>query len=171
MRIIHINDGNKKSLNRNYMYELIQDTGSNGIKTISNLNYTIQNNLIDVICFNVEYSPWHGDFEEYDLRNGRNIQFPISKDYFLKNARNGNHLDAVFFINEKGEYQNTQDLLEQEKQDILKKNNLNKNITHLHPRKFIMSSIKKNEHNLHIRRNNEFMRGRQSMSRLGMFRK
>jgi hypothetical protein len=179
MRILHINDGNRKTLNRNYMYELVQDSGENGLQTITNLNYTInaKQNLIDVTCFDVEYSPWQGKYEDYDIRNGRDIHAPITKDMVLANARKGNHLDTLFFINEKGERQGTRDLLEQEKREMQEKREKSRQ---WQPRALMMSGIKKNEQQMQIRRNDEFMRGRrskqpmvqkQSMQRLGMFRK
>ena len=182
MRILHINDGNRKTLNRNYMYELVQDSGENGLQTITNLNYTINvgQNLIDVTCFDVEYSPWQGKFEDYDIRKGRDIHAPITKDMVLANARKGNHLDTLFFINEKGERQGTRDLLEQEKREMQEMQEKQEKSRHWQPRALMMSGIKKNEQQMQIRRNDEFMRGRrpkqpmvqkQSMQRLGMFRK
>lgn len=104
MRILHINDGNKKTLNRKYMYELVLDKGDNGINTISNLDYQIneETRTINVSCFDVEYSPWLGKFEQYDLRNGRDLQAPISKEMMLENAKNGNNLETLYFIDENG---------------------------------------------------------------------
>ena len=116
MRILHINDGNKKSLNRAYMYELIKDTGMNGITTIQNLNYTLEkeNNRVCVHCFDTEYSPWNGTFEEYDLRNGRDLSAPLTKEMMLTNARMGKNIETLHFIDAHGKKQTIQELMKAE---------------------------------------------------------
>lgn len=118
MRILHINDGNKKSLNRTYMYELINDTGQNGINTIKNLDYSIDyvNNRVCVNCFETEYSPWTGTFEEYDLRNGRDLQAPLTKEMMLSNARLGKNLETLYFIDSNGNKQTMKELLRNEEE-------------------------------------------------------
>lgn len=174
MRILHISDGNQRTLNRNYMYELVQDSGDNGLKTITNLNYSKSPNLIDVTCFDVEYSPWQGKYEQYDIRKGRDIHAPITKDMVLANARKGNHLETLYFINEKGERQGTRELLEQENRENREKQEKQENRekrvrNQWQPRALMMTGIKKNEREMHMRRNEEFIRGRRT--NIGMFRK
>lgn len=117
MRIIHVNDGNNKTLNRNYMYELVLDKGDNGLRTVSNLEYRIDESTrtVRVVCFDVEYSPWQGKFEKYDVRNGRDLQAPISKEMMLANARNGNNLDTLYFIDENGEKKKPSQMLHEDK--------------------------------------------------------
>jgi hypothetical protein len=116
MRILHINDGNKKSLNRQYMYELIKDTGKNGISTIRHLEYDVdvQANAVRVHCFDTEYTPWNGTFEEYDMRNGRDIRAPLSRQMMLDSAMMGNHLETLYFIDENGQQKTSHDLLRDE---------------------------------------------------------
>lgn len=116
MRIIHVNDGNNKTLNRNYMYELVLDKGDNGLRTVSNLEYRVDEeaHTVRVLCFDVEYSPWQGKFEKYDVRNGRDLRAPISKEMMLANARNGNNLETLYFIDENGEKKNPAQMLREE---------------------------------------------------------
>ena len=118
MRILHLNDGNHKSLNRQYMYELISDTGTNGVSTILNLDYDVDlsQKAVNVRCFDVEYSPWNGTFETYDLRHGRDIHAPLSKKMMLDSARKGNSLDTLHFIDSDGKRKTTADLIHEEEQ-------------------------------------------------------
>lgn len=113
MRILHLNDGNKKALNKNYMYELIRDTGANGISTVRNLKYTLDMdiNSVKVHCFDAEYSPWNGVFEEYDVRQGRNISAPLTKEMMLENARLGNNLETLTFLDSDGKQKTSRDIL------------------------------------------------------------
>lgn len=113
LRILHLNDGNRKSLNRQYMYELIIDDGSKGISTITNLEYKIEGNVVEVACFDVEYNPWIGKFEEYDLRNGRDLSTPITKEMMIKNAKLGNNLDTLRFIDNDGVKKTMADILKE----------------------------------------------------------
>lgn len=73
MRILHIYDGTKKILNREYGNDYICDDGKNGISTIRNLEYTIVGDVIKVTRFDVEYPVSYGSYEIYDNRNGREI--------------------------------------------------------------------------------------------------
>lgn len=116
MRIIHVNDGNNKTLNRNYMYELVLDKGDNGLRTVTNLEYRVDEGArtVRVLCFDVEYSPWQGKFEKYDVRNGRDLRAPISKEMMLANARNGNNLETLYFIDENGEKKSPSQMLRED---------------------------------------------------------
>lgn len=119
MRILHINDGYKKSLNRTYMYELISDTGGNGISTLQNVEYDVDlpANAVRVRCFDTEYTPWNGTFEEYDLRNGREIHAPLSKEMMLDSARSGNRLETLRFLDSDGKHKTTAELVHEHERE------------------------------------------------------
>ena len=76
MRILHINDGTRRIINRQYGHELKDDSGLNGLSTISNLQYIVEENMIIVSNFSVEYNVDFGSYEVYDIRNGRQISIP-----------------------------------------------------------------------------------------------
>lgn len=121
MRILHLNDGHKKALNKSYMYELIRDTGANGISTVRNLKYTLDlaTHSVTVHCFDTEYSPWNGVFEEYDVRQGRNISAPLTKDMMLENARLGNNLETLTFLDSDGKQKTSRDLLHEDRANAI----------------------------------------------------
>ena len=97
LHILHINDGNKRSLNRSYGYEVLQDSGYNGISTIRCLEYEIHDDIISVKHFETEYPIDYGNQEVYDIRNGRTLHYPLPPSSNLHTVLANNDQPSVSY--------------------------------------------------------------------------
>lgn len=195
MRVLHINDGHTKPLNKHYMYELLKDLGDNGISTITNLEYDLraEQRTVYVKCFETEYSPWVGQFEVYDIRNGRDIQAPITKEMMVANARLGNNLETLRFVETDGTQKTASQLLRDEQLQLeqQRKQVYGTAIMQVHPKQIqkqmqqrtlshatknkMMSMIRTTEDNIHASRRNDVQREQQrhqarTYGRIGLYR-
>ena len=79
--ILHLFDGVHRQLNLNNIDRTNGDNGLDGLKTITNLNYTIDDESINIKTFNVPLKVNEKEVIKYDIRKGTRI----AKNDYIKN--------------------------------------------------------------------------------------
>ena len=80
-RILQLFDGVTRQFNLNNIDRLTNDKGSDGIKTIHNIKYKIENNMIQITDFKVPLKDDEKEVIRYDIRKGHKIH---KNDYLGK---------------------------------------------------------------------------------------
>ena len=74
-RIVRLFDGMERVLSKRELV-IYKKENPDGIAHIHNLNWTIQNEFINITSFSTGTNPRDLDFEKYDIRKGNKIQLP-----------------------------------------------------------------------------------------------